>query len=70
MNPPVAPVSYDIPGAAAASGVSTDVIRRAVNAGDIEVRYPIVNGRAIAKPLIEVDELRRWVLAGRTERAS
>lgn len=70
MTTHIAPVSYDIPGAAAASGVSTDVIRRAIKAGDLAVRYPIVNGRAIAKPLIETDELRRWVTAGQTERVA
>jgi hypothetical protein len=66
----IAPVSYDIPGAALAAGVSTDTIRRGINAGDIAVRYPVVDGRPIAKPLIEAAELARWVGAGKTERAA
>lgn len=65
---PLAPVAYDTAGAAAAAGVSVDVIKRALRAGDIEARYPKVDGRTIAKPLIPADELRRWVEAGSTER--
>ena len=65
----IAPVSYDYAGAAAASGVSVDVLQKAVKAGDLAVRYPLISGRVIAKPLIEADELRRWVAAGKTERA-
>lgn len=65
---PAAPVSYDTAGAAAAAGVSVDIIKRALRAGDLEARYPTVGGRTIAKPLIPVDELRRWVEAGVTER--
>ena len=61
-------VSYSLEGAAAAAGVSKDVIQRAVRADDIAAHYPQVDGRAIAKPLIPADELRRWVESGPTER--
>lgn len=64
------PVSFDYAGASAATGYSADVIQRAVKAGDLAVRYPIVNGRQLSKPVIEVDELRRWVAAGKTEKAA
>lgn len=64
----IAPVSYDYAGASAATGLSHDVIRQAVNAGELAVRYPVVNGRTLTKPVIEADELRRWVSAGKTER--
>lgn len=65
----IAPVSYDYAGAAAATGYSYDVIARAVKAGDLVARYVTVAGRTLAKAVIEADELRRWVAAGKTERA-
>jgi len=68
MKPSIAAVSFDLEGAALATGVSEDTIRRAWNAGDLEAHYPTVEGRAIKKPLIAADELRRWVLAGAVER--
>lgn len=69
MNAPrIAPVSFDYDGASAATGISADVIRRAVRAGDLEVHYPAVDGRATAKPLILADDLREWVARGKTER--
>jgi hypothetical protein len=58
----VEPITYDVTSAAAATGVSTDVIRRAIRAGDLATRSPKVNGRQISKPLIPADELRRWAL--------
>lgn len=64
----IRPVSFDYTGAAAATGFSEDVIRRAVNAGDLTVRYPSIAGRALSKPVIEADELQRWIAAGATER--
>ena len=70
MRAPIHAVSYDISGAALASGVSTDVIRRAVNAGDLPTHYPEVDGRQVNKPLILVDDLRAWVLAGKAERVA
>lgn len=64
----IAPVSYDYAGASAATGYSTDVIQKAVRAGDLAVRYVVVEGRVVTKPVIERDELARWVAAGKTER--
>lgn len=64
----IQPVSYDYAGASAATGLSIDVLRRAVAAGDLAVRYPIVAGRALAKPVIERDELARFIGAGKPER--
>jgi hypothetical protein len=68
VNAPIAPVSFDVFGAGNASGVSVDVIRRAVRAGDLPVHYPNVNGRQVNKPLILADDLRAWVERGKTER--
>ena len=64
----IAPVSYDYAGAAAATGLSEDVLRRAVKAGDLTPRYVSVAGQQLTKPVIEADELRRWVAAGKSER--
>lgn len=68
MSTVIQPVSYDYAGASLATGFSEDVIRRAVNAGDLTVRYVTVNKRQVAKPVIEFDELQRWISAGATER--
>ena len=65
---PLAPIAYDTAGAAVAAGVSIDIIKRALRAGDLEARYPKVDGRTVAKPLITADELRRWIESGDTER--
>ena len=70
MLAPIEPVSYDIPGAGQATGLSADVIRRAVNSGDLTVHYPEVDGQQVNKPLILVDDLRAWVLAGKAERVT
>ena len=66
----VTPVSYDYAGASAATGLSVDILQRAVNAGELAVRYVTVAGRVIAKPVIERDELARFVGAGTTERTT
>lgn len=58
------PVSYSIQGAAEASGVSPDTIRRAVRAGDLAVHYPT------SRPVILRDELEAWIKASPTERAA
>lgn len=63
-------VSYSLQGAAEASGISLDVIRKAMRAGDLPVHYPRVNGKPIARPLVRADDLDRWVQDGPTERAS
>lgn len=68
MAPQIAPVAFDAFGAAAASGLSVDVIRRAVRSGDLPSHYPEVDGRQVAKPLVLADDLRAWVERGKTER--
>lgn len=55
-------IAYDVASAATATGVSQDVIRRAIPAGDIAATSPRVDGRQISKLLIPADELRRWAL--------
>ena len=59
-----APVSYDLPGAAAATGVSERTIRDAIRRGDLTAHYL---GK---KPLVMRDELADWVSALPTERAA
>lgn len=65
----ILPVSYDYDGAAVATGYSRATIQQAVRAGDLTVRYPTIGGRTLTKPVIEYDELQRWVQAGAMERA-
>ncbi|GEM_PF-1452884 len=55
-------ITYDIASAAEATGVSIDVIRRAIRAGDLATTSPRINGRKISKPLIPAAELERWAL--------
>jgi hypothetical protein len=43
------------------TGLSEDTIRRAVNAGDLAVLEPRVDGRRMQKVLIAHDELVRWL---------
>lgn len=68
MNAPILPVSFDIAGAAAATGISAQMIRRAINAGDLRPHYVEIDGRQVDKPLIRFAELDRWVEAGKSER--
>lgn len=64
----ITPVSFSYETASLASGHSTDTIKRAVRSGDLAVRYVEVDGRTLSKPVIERDELERWIRAGKTER--
>ncbi len=64
----IEPVSFSYETAAAATGISEDMIRRAVKAGDLTPRYVEIGGRRIAKPVIEREELARWIGEGATER--
>lgn len=64
------PVSFSYETAALATGLSADVIRRAVRNGDLGVKYVEIQGRAIAKPVIERAELERWISAGTDERGA
>jgi len=70
MNAPIAAVSYSIDTAAAATGLSRDVVQRAMRSGDLVVHYPDISGKQVSKPLILADDLRAWIAAGKTERAS
>ena len=49
------PISYSIPDAAEAVGVSEDTIKKAIASGDLTRRYPN------SKPLIRHDDLDEWV---------
>lgn len=59
---PAVQISYDYDQAAQATGHSKDVIRRAVNAGDLPVRYPT------SKPVIRAADLQAWIDRAPTER--
>lgn len=52
---------YNVKDAAAAFGVSRDVITRAINAGDLATLDPRVEGRPVSVRLIAADELWRWM---------
>ena len=56
-------VSYSIPEAAEATGVSIDTIKRAIRAGRLVARYPTSRG------VLLCDELRDWIENSPTERA-
>jgi len=60
-------ISTDKRGAAAACGVSIDVITRAINAGALETSTPVgtEDGRAISKPLILATDLLAWIARGK-----
>ena len=62
------PVAFSYDTAALATGLSPNVIRRAVRGGDLAVKYVRVDGREVSKPVIERAELERWVAAGADER--
>lgn len=55
------PLSYDVASAAAATGVSVDVIRRALRSGDLRAVTPKVDGRRITKLLIRAADLEAWL---------
>jgi len=56
-----AKLSYTIPEAADATGLSEITIRRAIRAGDLRANRPKVEGREIAKEVILTAELERWL---------
>jgi len=60
----IVPVSYDVAGAAAATGMSVDVIRRAIRTGALPAHYPT------SKPLILATDLHAWVESAPTERTA
>lgn len=49
--------AYTIPEAAAAYGISTDVLRAHIKADNLTVKYPST------KPVIDADELEAWFAA-------
>lgn len=55
-------IAYSFAQAAEATGYSYDVIRRAVNAGDIATKVGTINGRGVAKPVILRAALERWLI--------
>lgn len=55
-------LAYNLDEAAAASGVSVDIIRRAVRAKNIPVRFPT------SRPIILRADLEAWLEATPTER--
>lgn len=57
-------LAYTIQGAADACGVSVDVIRRAVRAKELPVRYPTT------RPVVLRSDLEAWLSAQPTEKAS
>lgn len=63
----ITPVSFSYDTAAAATGFSADVIKRAVKAGDLAVKFVSVKGDLVRKPVIERAELERWVTEGAAE---
>ncbi|MBP7988835.1 helix-turn-helix domain-containing protein [Candidatus Neomicrothrix sp.] len=50
--------------AAAACGVSVDVIDKAIKAGDLRAVRPTIDGRKLATILIRHTELERWLAEG------
>lgn len=50
--------------AAAACGVSVDVIDKAIKAGDLRAVRPTIDGRKLATILIRQTELERWLAEG------
>ena len=69
-NPTLTPVSFSYETAALATGLSENMIRRAVRKGDLSVRYVRIDGRDVAKPVIERAELEHWVASGAAERGA
>jgi len=56
------PIAYTRQTAAAATGLSVDTIKDAINAGDLVASRPKVKGREIAKDVILRTELERWLV--------
>lgn len=54
-------IAYSVKEAAEAIGLSEDTIKRAIRAGDLEAHTPRVEGRQIARQVIRVEELDRWI---------
>jgi hypothetical protein len=68
MTVQIVPVSFDYESAALATGLSVATLKRAVAARDLTPRYVTVGGAVLTKPVIEREELERWVRTATTER--
>lgn len=64
----IQPVSYSYETASVATGLSVDVLKRAVRSGDLVPRYVVIDGTQITKPVFERAEVARFVAEGRSER--
>lgn len=62
LDKTIEPIAYTLPEAAAAVGLSVDSIRKAIENKDLVASY------YGTKPLIGVEELRRWFTSLDTER--
>jgi len=54
-------LAYSLPEAAAVSGYSLDVIRRAIRAGDLRTVQPVVGGRQVARRRVLREDLLAWL---------
>lgn len=66
----IQPVSYSYETGSAATGLSVDILKKAVRTGDLVPTYVVIEGRPIAKPVFETAELARFVREGRHERGA
>lgn len=60
MNDSIPPITVNYAAAASITGYSIDMIKKAINAGDLPVVAGSVNGRPIDKPVIPYEALRAW----------
>jgi hypothetical protein len=58
------PIAVTVQQAAAITGMSVDVIRRAINAKKLVAHYPT------SRPIVLVDELRAWIASSPTDSAA
>lgn len=63
-------ISYSIKDAAEATGISVDIIKRAIRSGDLKTHRPVVAKREIAKDFIAHIDLERWATGKTAEVAS
>lgn len=54
-------LAYSYAEAASASGVSVDIIKRAVKAGDLKTVAGTIGGVRVAKPVILAADLAAWL---------
>lgn len=54
-------LAFTITEAAEATGFSADTIRRAVQAGDLPVRKPKINGKQVKRPVILASDIEAWL---------